>query len=170
MEMLLWKYPGDFFPNRGFQQFQKQYTLPSGVRFDLAFHDANHTLWVMEIKAVPLKIEVVNQVHGYAMELQKLHDQGPPPISMVISPSISPPVRAQLDYWGVAYEEIHEGAFRAVATKHGETLPDTVPHESAPPPKLKGLSVGPTGSKTETQAAFLRRLREAGKYPLEGNR
>lgn len=161
MEELLWKYPDDFFPNHRFKQFKRQYTLPSGGRFDLAFHDVNQTLWVTEVKAVPLRIQVVNQVREYAIELGKLHHQGPPPISMVVAPVISPPIRAQLDYWGVDYAEIHEAKFFSVSNMHGESEPEPPTQPTQEFARGGKTMSGAVGSQGQVQAAFLARVRNS---------
>jgi len=148
MEDLIWRYPDDFFPARSFKQEKRQYTLPSGGRFDLSFRNAHGQLWLIELKAIPLKIEVVNQVHGYAKELVDAFP-GDPPVPMVIAPHIAPAIRLHLDHWGIEYEEIHEATFRRIGEKHGEIEPVIVVESSAKqlaPSSLAGAVTHTTAS------------------------
>src|ERR1700674_5238772 len=73
MEDLLWRFPDDFFVRRGhkFTQVERQFTLPDRGRLDIWFRDAGERLWVIEVKAIPLRIGVADQVYRYAQQLRE---------------------------------------------------------------------------------------------------
>ena len=131
MEDLLWKYPDEVFPRQGFKPVARQFTLSGAGRLDISFRDANDRLWVIEVKAVPVRTETADQVHRYA---QKLRDEHPldPPIPAVVAPLINATVRDHFDRWGIEHFEITEATFRRVANERGIAMEQ--PPRTDPPP------------------------------------
>jgi hypothetical protein len=118
MEDLLWKYPDDFFPGKGFKQADRQFTLPGAGRGDISFRDSTERLWVIEVKAVPIRTEVADQVYRYAEALRVAHPELAL-IPAVVAPVINATVRGHFDRWGVEHFEISEATFRRVAAEQG---------------------------------------------------
>lgn len=118
MEDLLWEYPDDFFPRHGFKKESRQFTLSGAGRFDISFRDASKRLWVIEVKAVPIRLEVADQVYRYAQQLKEAHPDDAP-IPAVVAPVINATVRDHFDRWGIEHFEISEATFRRVAGERG---------------------------------------------------
>lgn len=114
MEDLLWKYPDDFFPRHGFKPVARQFTLSGAGRLDISFRDSNERLWVIEVKAVPLRIADADQVDRYARKLRETHSEIAL-IPAVVAPVINSTVRETLDRWGIEHFEIGEATFRRAA-------------------------------------------------------
>ena len=123
MEDLLWRYPDDFFVKRGhkFTPAAKQFTLSDGGRLDISFRDASERLWVVEVKAAPLRIGVADQVYGY---WQRLKESRPNEILFpaVVAPVINSIVEEQLIRWGIESFQISEAEFRRVADERGISI------------------------------------------------
>lgn len=120
MEDLIANYPDEFFPDKRFQLKGRQKSFAGVGRFDLLFQDAHKTNILVELKAVPAKYEVADQLAKYKDELQR---QGHSDIWMwLIAPQICTSVREFLDRIGIEYREIHFGEFRRVALSRGFTL------------------------------------------------
>jgi hypothetical protein len=128
MEDLLWRFPDDFFAKRGhrFTPAAKQFTLSDGGRLDISFRDASERLWVVEVKAAPLRIGVADQVYGY---WQRLKESRPNEILFpaVVAPVINSIVEEQLIRWGIESFQISEAEFRRVATERGVEMESTEP-------------------------------------------
>lgn len=146
MEDLLWRYPADFFPRYGFKPIARQFTLSDGGRLDISFRDSTDRLWVVEVKAVPIRTEVADQVYRYARRLREAHPQDPP-IPAVVAPVINATVRDHFDRWGIEYFEIGEAVFRRVANERGEDVfsQQAEPVALAAAPSQTG-SLGPCGN------------------------
>jgi hypothetical protein len=121
MEDLLWEYPDEFWPGRGFKKERRQHSLSEAGRLDISFRDSHERLWVIEVKAVPVRIEIADQVHRYADKLRELnpHDR---PIAAVVGPVIGASVRDSLNNWGVEWFEFSEAMFRRVANEKGISM------------------------------------------------
>lgn len=135
MEDLLWRFPDDFFARRGhrFTQATRQFTLSDGGRLDISFRDANNRLWVIEVKAVPLRIGAADQVYRYA---QQLRDARPNEILFpaVVAPVINSVVEEQLIRWSIEPFQISEAEFRRVADERGVALEPQVATIVSPAP------------------------------------
>lgn len=118
MEDLLWRYPDDFLPRYGFKPVARQFTLSDGGRLDVSFRDANDRLWVIEVKAVPIRYADAEQVHRYARQLREANPSDPP-IPALVSPYINATVSETLVRWAIEPFEITEATFRRVATERG---------------------------------------------------
>lgn len=143
MEDLLWKYPDDFFPGRGFKPVARQFTLSGAGRLDISFRDNLDRLWVIEVKAVPIRTDVADQVYRYAQSLRDAHPNDRP-FPAVVAPVINATVREHFDRWGIEYYEITEAMFRRVATERGVEMEAPEPttakataHKSATAPKTR---------------------------------
>lgn len=165
MEDLLWKYPDDFFPRHGFKQAARQFTLSGAGRLDISFRDANDRLWVIEVKAVPIRLEVADQVYRYA---QKLREAQPldSPIPAVVAPVINQTVRDHFDKWGIEHFEIPEASFRRVATERGIAV-EAEPSPSTMRTSVKRPKAKPPG--TDARSRLLEEISDAWKqrYPLQ---
>ena len=126
MEDLLWRYPDDFFPGRGFKPVKRQFTLSDGRRPDVSFRDKNERLWVIEVKAVPVRYADADQVHHYAEKLREANPSDPP-IPALVAPYINSTVSETLVRWAIEPFEISEAAFRRVATERGVEMESTKP-------------------------------------------
>ena len=126
MEDLLWRYPDDFFPGRGFKPVARQFTLSGAGRLDISFRDNLERLWVVEVKAVPVRTEVADQVYRYSQALRDAHPHDRP-FPAVVAPVINATVREHFDRWGIEYYEISEAMFRRVATERGVEMESTEP-------------------------------------------
>src|SRR5207245_2802311 len=96
----------------------RQFTLSDAGRLDISFRDSSERLWVIEVKAVPIRTEVADQVYRYARKLRETHPQDPP-IPAVVAPVINSTVRDHFDRWGIEYFEISKAVFRRVAEERG---------------------------------------------------
>jgi hypothetical protein len=144
MEDLLWRFPDDFFVRRGhkFTQAVRQFTLSDGGRLDISFRDASERLWVIEVKAVPLRIGIADQVYRYA---QQLRESRPNEILFpaVVAPVINSVVEEQLIRWSIEPFQISEAEFRRVADERGIAMkqpPAVVAEPKATP------TAAPTGA------------------------
>ena len=133
MEDLLWRYPDDFFPGRGFKPVERQFTLSGAGRLDISFRDNLERLWVIEVKAVAVRTEVADQVYRYAQSLREAHPHDRP-FPAVVAPVINATVREHFDRWGIEYYEITEAMFRRVATERGVEIEPTELRADAGPP------------------------------------
>ena len=137
MEDLLWEYPDEFWPGRGFKKERRQHSLSEAGRLDISFRDSNERLWVVEVKAVPIRIADADQVDRYARKLRENHPNDPP-IPAVVAPVINSTVRENFDRWGIEHFEISEATFRRVATEKGismEQEPASPSSQLAPRPR-----------------------------------
>src|SRR3954454_23128755 len=117
MEELIAAYPDDFFPGKGFELRGRQRSFAGVGRFDLLFVDRFKTNVLMELKAVPAKYDVAEQLAKYKDELEA---KGEKHILMwVVAPQIATSTRELLDRIGIEFTEIHFNEFRRVAQRHG---------------------------------------------------
>lgn len=156
MEDLLWNFPDDFFPRHGFKQTARQFTLTEGGRLDISFRDASARLWVIEVKAVPIRTDVADQVYRYAQNLRESHPNDPP-IPAVVSPIINATVRGHFDRWGIEHFEISEATFRRVANEKGIPI-EQEPQTLAQPTPTPGESTAKTLSAPVLRAMSVEEL------------
>ena len=118
LEEILAAYPDDFFPHREFRLVGRQTSFAGVGRFDLLFEDGAGRKWLIELKAVPLKITDTDQVMRYHEEL---HTRAPEDlvIPCFVAPVIPPHVRSYLDGKGIEYREFTHAEFHRVAAAHG---------------------------------------------------
>ena len=123
-----------FFRGRGFTLAGRQQSLHGVGRFDLLFADNSARKWLIELKAVPLKITDTDQLLRYYEELQSLHPEDSY-IPCFVAPNIPRPVRNYLDGKGLEYQEIHESELQRVARERGVVLQDVLmkPEEPTEP-------------------------------------
>ena len=151
MEDLLWKFPDDFFVRRGqkFTRADRQFTLSDGGRLDISFRDASNRLWVVDVKAVPLRIGVADQVYRYA---QQLKETRPNEILFpaVVAPIINSVVEEQLIRWGIEPFQISEAEFLRVADARGvvrDQAPVVVASPRAAPTAATATASGSTAGR-----------------------
>lgn len=123
MEDLIAANPEHFFPRHGFTLQGRQQSFRGVGRFDLLFADRHGMTILMELKAVPARYEVIDQVARYR---DALVAQGSTNIIMwIVAPSIPPGMKDFLSHLGIEYTEIHEIEFNRAATLFGYVLHDT---------------------------------------------
>lgn len=117
MEDLIAGNPEHFFPRHGFVLQGRQQSFLGVGRFDLLFADRHGMTILMELKAVPARYEVIDQVARYR---DALVAQGATNIIMwIVAPSIPPGMKDFLSHLGIEYTEIHEIEFNRAATQFG---------------------------------------------------
>jgi RecB family endonuclease NucS len=90
LENLLADHPDDFFPDRQFRLIGRQTSFAGVGRFDLLFEDHAERKWLIELKAVPLKITDTDQLMRYHDEIhESAHSSGLVPC---FGPRISRPM------------------------------------------------------------------------------
>ncbi|MSQ14600.1 MAG: DUF91 domain-containing protein [Dehalococcoidia bacterium] len=114
LEDMLAAYPEEFFPDRGFKLAGRQQSLRGVGRFDLLFQDDRSRYWLIELKAVALRITDTDQVMGYYEELHERNKQEAY-IPCFIAPNIPHAVRNYLNGKGMEHKEITIAEFRRVA-------------------------------------------------------
>ncbi len=138
MEDLIASHAEEFFPRRQFLLKGRQGTFSAVGRYDLLFEDGFSNTILMELKAVPAKLDVAEQLVRYK---QALENAGQKNIIMwLIAPVVPKHVADFLDRFGVEHTEIHEAEFRQVASRHNYSFAS----ESAPVPVK---TVAPTEPK-----------------------
>ena len=137
MEDLIAAYPEDFFPNKGFQLKGRQQSFGGVGRFDLLFTDRFNTSILMELKAIPAKYEVADQLARYRDELLARGERQV--LMWLVAPSISSSIRGFMDRIGIEYTEIHEAEFRLVACRYGITHHDQPAQEHVAPRPVPSL-------------------------------
>jgi Endonuclease NucS len=114
MEDLIAANPDHFFPRLGFVLKGRQQSFRGVGRFDLLFVDRHGMTILMELKAVPARYEVIDQVARYR---DALVAQGSTNILMwIVAPTIPPGMKDFLSHLGIEYTEIHEAEFGRAAT------------------------------------------------------
>jgi endonuclease NucS-like protein len=120
MEDLIAAHPDDFFPGKGFELRGRQQSFAGVGRFDLLFVDRFRTNVLMELKAVPAKYDVAEQLAKYKDELEARGEKHV--LMWVVAPQIATSTRELLDRIGIEFTEIHFGEFRRVAHRYGITI------------------------------------------------
>jgi hypothetical protein len=117
MEDLIESHPEDFFPRRVWALKGRQGVFHGIGRYDLLFEDQFKSNILMELKAVPAKLDVAEQLVRYQ---QALEGKGEKNIIMwLVAPLIPKQVADFLDRFGVEHTEIHAAEFRQVASRYG---------------------------------------------------
>lgn len=131
LEDILASYPDDFFPDRQFRLIGRQTSLDGVGRFDLLFEDRAGRKWLIELKAVALKITDTDQLMRY---YEELHQRAPREsfIPCFVAPDVPPHVKGYLDGKGIEYREFRVAEFRRVASEHGLELTSTAPAPQLP--------------------------------------
>jgi hypothetical protein len=127
MEDLIAAHVEEFFPRRLFVLKGRQGTFAGVGRFDLLFEDQFQNNILMELKAVPAKLEVAEQLVKYKQALEGTGKQNV--IMWLVAPLVPKHVADFLDRFGVEHTEIHEAEFRQIAGRHNYSFAS----ESAPP-------------------------------------
>ncbi|MGC2830051.1 MAG: hypothetical protein WB994_10460 [Candidatus Acidiferrum sp.] len=127
MEDLMAAHVGEFFPRRLFILKGRQGVFAGIGRFDPLFEDQFENNILMELKAVPAKLDVAEQLVKYK---QALADKGEKNVIMwLVAPIVPKHIADFLDRFGVEHTEIHEAEFRQIASRHNYSFPS----ESVPP-------------------------------------
>ena len=126
LEDILAAHPDDFFPDRGFRLIGRQQSFAGVGRFDLLFEDLANRRWLIELKAVSLKITDTDQVMRYHEELQS-RARGEALIPCFVAPHVPPHVRTYLDGKGIEYREITLAEFGRVAAAHQMSWSSQIP-------------------------------------------
>lgn len=117
MEDLIANYPNHFFPRHDFVLKGRQQSFRGVGRFDLLFTDRYGMDVLMELKAVPAKYEVIDQIARYRDALVGL---GSTRIIMwLVAPTIPRSMCEFLSHLGIEYTEIHSTEFNRVAKLNG---------------------------------------------------
>ncbi len=120
MEDLIANHPDHFFPRHGFILKGRQQSFRGVGRFDLLFTDRYGMDVLMELKAVPAKYDVIDQVARYR---DALVDMGSTRIIMwLVAPTIPKSMCEFLSHLGIEYTEIHPSEFSRIAKITGYTL------------------------------------------------
>lgn len=128
MEDLIAKNPDHFFPRLGLVLQGRQQSFRGVGIFDLLFVDRHGMNILMELKAVPARYEVIDQVARYRDALEA---QGSTNVIMwIVSPSVPPGLRQFLAHLGIEYTEIHESEFVRAANQFGYSLRASIEEES----------------------------------------
>ena len=136
MEDLIASHFAEFFPRRLLTLKGRQGVFSGIGRYDLLFEDHFKNILVMELKSVPAKLEVGEQLVKYK---QALEEKGQKNVIMwLVAPIVPKHVADFLDRFGVEHTEIHEAEFRQIAARHHylfatESLP---PKPNSPTPAL----------------------------------
>ena len=143
MEDLIATHPEEFFPRHVFVLKGRQGTLASVGRFDLLFTDQFENRILMELKAVPAKLEAAQQLVKYKQALEESGERNI--IMWLVAPVVPKPIADFLDRFGVEYTEIHEAQFRQVASRH-----DYLFASEASTPKDQGGALVPSKKDDST--------------------
>ena len=136
MEDLIAANPEDFFPRFGFVLKGRQQSFQGVGRFDLLFVDRNGMHVLMELKAVPAKYEVIDQLGRYR---DALAERGMKNIVMwIVAPVIPRGLQDFLAHLGIEFTEIREAEFRKNAEATGYCLSEN-DTESRKPVELPDL-------------------------------
>lgn len=127
MEDLIAAHFAEFFPRRLLTLKGRQGVFASIGRYDLLFEDQFKNNLVMELKAVPAKLEVGEQLVKYKQALEEKGEKNV--IMWLVAPIVPKHVADFLDRFGVEHTEIHEAEFRQVASRYNFLFTS----ESAPP-------------------------------------
>jgi hypothetical protein len=116
MEDLIAAHAKEFFPRHVLVLKGRQGTFAGVGRFDLLFEDEFQNNILMELKAVPAKLEAAEQLVRYK---QALEEKGEGNVIMwLVAPVVPRHLADFLDRFGVEHTEIHEAQFRQVAARH----------------------------------------------------
>jgi hypothetical protein len=134
MEDLIAAHVEEFFQRRLFILKGRQGVFAGVGRFDLLFEDQFKNNIVMELKAVPAKLDVAEQLVKYKQALEEKGEKNV--IMWLVAPIVPKHVADFLDRFGVEHTEIHEAEFRQVASRHSYTFfsESTFPKPNLPPP------------------------------------
>ena len=138
MEDLIAAHPEEFFPRHVLVLKGRQGTFADAGRFDLLFEGAFENKILMELKAVPAKLEAAEQLVRYK---QALEEKGEKHVIMwLVAPVVPKHIADFLDRYGIEHSEIHEAQFRQVASRHeyrfaSEALPSQGQVVAAAPSK-----------------------------------
>jgi hypothetical protein len=167
MEDLIASHFAEFFPRRVLTLKGRQGVFASIGRYDLLFEDQFKNILVMELKAVPAKLEVGEQLVKYKQALEEKSEKNV--IMWLVAPIVPKHVADFLDRFGVEHTEIHEAEFRQVAARHNylfasESLAPN-PNASSPthPANIKASDQEP--SFHEAMIEIYERAKRECKYP-----
>ena len=113
MEDLIAAYPDHFFPNYGLVLKGRQQSFQGVGRFDLLFTDRYGMNILMELKAVPARYEVIDQVAKYRDALVAKGESNV--LMWIVAPVIPLGLRDFFSHLGIEYSEISESEFRRIA-------------------------------------------------------
>jgi hypothetical protein len=116
MEDLIAAHTEEFFPRHVLVLKGRQGTFAGVGRFDLLFDDRFDNKILMELKAVPAKLEAAEQLVRYKQALEEKGERNV--IMWLVAPVVPRHIAEFLDRFGIEYTEIHEAQFRQVAWRH----------------------------------------------------
>ncbi|HEY4740365.1 MAG TPA: endonuclease NucS domain-containing protein [Candidatus Acidoferrales bacterium] len=175
MEDLIESHPEDFFPRKVLTRRGRQDTFQGIGRYDLLFEDQFKSIILMELKAVPAKLEVAEQLVRYQ---QALEEKGEKNIIMwLVAPLIPKHVAEFLDRFGVEHTEIHAAEFRQVASRYGylfasdsiqkppgtHTSQNNIRREQPSDGRTTGWSIASARKQVGSAEEFLGRCDDTGK-------
>src|SRR5690349_6528943 len=148
MEDLIAAHAEEFFPRHVLVLKGRQGTFAGVGRFDLLFEDAFENKILMELKAIPAKLEAAEQLVKYK---QALEDKGERNVIMwLVAPVVPKPIADFLDRFGVEYTEVHEAQFRQVASRHDYRFASEAP---APKDQVAAPVTGKKVNSTNLESA-----------------
>jgi hypothetical protein len=138
MEDLIADHADEFFQRRQFVLKGRQGTFSGVGRYDLLFEDGFSNTILMELKAVPAKLDVAERLVKYKQALENAGQKNV--IMWLVAPMIPKHVADFLDRFGVEHTEVHEAEFRQVAARHNYSFLS----ESTPVPVKSVAATEPT--------------------------
>lgn len=166
MEDLIAAHAEDFFPRRVLALKGRQGIFAGIGRFDLLFEDQFKNNLLMELKAVPAKLDVAEQLVKYKQALEERGEKNV--IMWLVAPIIPRHVADFLDRFGVEHTEIHEAEFRQVASRYdysfvSESAPSRI-DVAAPPSPIKAAPQNREAGFDEAMLSIYERAKADCKY------
>jgi len=149
MEDLIAAHPEEFFPRHVFALKGRQGTFAGVGRFDLLFEDRFENNILMELKAVPAKLEAAEQLVKYRLALEEKGERNV--IMWLVAPVVPRHIAEFLDRFGIEHSEIHEAQFRQIASRHDYRFASEAPasKEQAAAPAMEK-----NANSTNRESAF----------------
>jgi hypothetical protein len=149
MEDLIASHFAEFFPRRVLTLKGRQGVFAGIGRYDLLFEDQFKNSFVMELKAVPAKLEVGEQLVKYKQALEEKGEKNV--IMWLVAPIVPKHVADFLDRFGVEHSEIHEAEFRQIAARHNHLF---ATESLAPKPNSSTPTVPAKVKVSDQEAGF----------------
>jgi len=149
MEDLIAAHAEEFFPRHVLVLKGRQGTFAGVGRFDLLFEDQFENKILMELKAVPAKLEAAEQLVRYKLALEEKGERNV--IMWLVAPVVPRHIADFLDRFGVEHTEIHEAQFRQVASRHDYRFASEAP---APKDQVAAPMPSKNVDSTNRESAF----------------
>ena len=119
-QYVLFLYPDELLPGRGFQPVSREYVLPSGGKPDLSLRDADGCLWILEVKPHLADGAAVEQLNRYVMEIRQL--RAAPCKAALVTPAISTAAQERLREYRMELFIVTPDLIQSTAERHALTL------------------------------------------------